>query len=154
MSFYGTGYNGNMYQTSPYNNFAQSQQQQQVQQFPMQQPMPQQVGLNGKIVDSEEMVKATEVPIGGYGIFPKADLSHIYVKTWNSNGTTSVVTYAAVPSKQSETTALLEDSQSKILSKIDALEAKLDSFLETKDNQPQQSKPIYPVSTGVKNNGF
>jgi hypothetical protein len=59
------------------------------------QPIPQQqnVGINGKIVDSEDIVKATEVPIGGYGVFPKADLSEIYIKTWNNNGTTSILTY-------------------------------------------------------------
>ena len=27
-----------------------------------------QTALNGKVVDSEDVVKATEVPIGGYGI--------------------------------------------------------------------------------------
>ena len=91
MNYYGTNYNGSFYPNSPYNNYAK--QQAQVQQFPIQQ---QQMGLNGKIVDSEDMVKATEVPIGGYGIFPKADLSEIFVKTWNNNGTTSIVKYAAV----------------------------------------------------------
>lgn len=54
MNYYGTNYNGSFYPNSPYNNYAQ--QQAQVQQFPIQQ---QQMGLNGKIVDSEDMVKAT-----------------------------------------------------------------------------------------------
>jgi hypothetical protein len=40
-------------------------------------------GLNGKLVDSEDMARVTEVPIGGYGIFPKADLSEVYIKSWN-----------------------------------------------------------------------
>ena len=54
----------------------------QYQQPQMQQPMTsQQFPVLGKIVDSLDVVKATEVPIGGYGIFPKADLSEIYVKT-------------------------------------------------------------------------
>jgi hypothetical protein len=47
-------------------------------------------------VDSEEMVKATEVPIGSYGVFPKADLSEIYLKTWNNNGTTSIIKFTPV----------------------------------------------------------
>lgn len=34
------------------------------------------------MVDSLDVAKATEVPIGGYGIFPKADLSEIYIKSW------------------------------------------------------------------------
>lgn len=37
--------------------------------------------LFSKIVDGEEVVKATEVPFGGYGVFPKADLTELYVKS-------------------------------------------------------------------------
>ena len=37
--------------------------------------------LSGKVVDGGEVVKATEVPFGGYGIFPKADLTEIYIKS-------------------------------------------------------------------------
>ena len=44
--------------------------------------------LNGKIVDGEEIVKATEVPFGGYGVFPKADLKEIFIKTWTPEGKT------------------------------------------------------------------
>ena len=51
---------------------------------PQTQPISLQTNLNGKIVDSEDVVRATEVPIGGYGIFPKADLSEIYIKSWNN----------------------------------------------------------------------
>lgn len=133
MNYYGTGYNG----YNPYNNYAQTQQNQ-VQQFPIQQP---QIGLNGKIVDSEDMVRATEVPIGGYGIFPKADLSEIFVKTWNNNGTTSVVKYAAVAPTQSDNTTAFENSQAKILERIDSLEAKLDGFFSAKPPQD-----VYPVN--------
>ena len=38
--------------------------------------------LNGKIVESEDIVRATEIPMGSYGVFPKADLSDIYIKSW------------------------------------------------------------------------
>lgn len=85
-------------------------------------------GLNGKIVDSLDVVKVTEVPIGGYGLFPKADLSEIYVKSWNNNGTTSILTFkpiaetpeVAVPQKSEEVQKILE--QMKILeNKIDNL---------------------------------
>ena len=73
----------------------------------MPQPVPQPAPvINGKIVDSEEMVRATEVPMGGYGVFPKADLSEIYLKIWNNNGTTGVVKY-----KPEENKAILEQQQ-------------------------------------------
>lgn len=52
--------------------------------------------LNGKIVENIEIAKLTEVPIGSYGIFPKADMSEIYIKNWNQDGTTSFVTYVPV----------------------------------------------------------
>ena len=45
---------------------------------------PQQATANsvqGKLVDSIEVVKASEVPFGSYGLFPKADLSEIYIKS-------------------------------------------------------------------------
>ena len=41
--------------------------------------------LLGKVVDGEDVVKATEVPFGGYGVFPKADLSELYIKSWNND---------------------------------------------------------------------
>ena len=52
--------------------------------------------LNGKVVDSEDMVRIQEIPLGGYGIFPKADMSNIYLKTWNNDGTTKIISYIPV----------------------------------------------------------
>ena len=68
------------------NNFNQplSQQNASAQQFNLQVPNT----LNGKIVESKDIVSVTEIPLGGYGLFPKADLSEIYVKVWNNSGTT------------------------------------------------------------------
>lgn len=88
--------------------------------------LPQQnqmMGLNGKVVDGEDVVKATEVPIGGYGIFPKADLSEVYLKTWNNNGTTSIITYK--PDKNAETPVQSAVTLDIIAQKIDALETKI-----------------------------
>ena len=88
--------------------------------------------INGKIVDSQDMVKATEVPIGSYGVFPKADLSEIYIKSWNNNGTTNIVTFKPILPE----TPLIEDTQvvnnSEILEKIKSLEDKLDSLIQQK----------------------
>lgn len=106
-------YNPNFYQNYPYGNLQQTQQ-------PVYQQAP---ILNGKPVDGAEMVKAAEVPIGGYGVFPKADLSEVYVKTWNNNGTTSILTYqptAPIEEKPLDIQALTE--------RIDALEKKLEEL--------------------------
>ena len=52
--------------------------------------------IPGKIVDSQEVARVSDIPFGGYGIFPKADLSEVYVKMWNNNGTTSLVCFKPV----------------------------------------------------------
>ena len=93
------------------------------------QPQPSlQPGLNGKMVDSLDIVKATEVPIGGYGIFPKADLSEIYIKSWNNNGTTSIITFKPIIQEVKESQTV-EDNSLKIIERLNALDAKIDSLM-------------------------
>ena len=53
--------------------------------------------LGGKIVDSVEAVRVTDIPIDGNNYyFPKADGSEIYVKKWLGNGTTEVRTFKRI----------------------------------------------------------
>ena len=87
--------------------------------------------LNGKVVDSEDIVKVTEVPIGSYGVFPKADFSEIYVKSWMPNGTTTILTFKPVapvenPANVQEQTSI--DTET-ILNKIAEIEQKIDAVL-------------------------
>ena len=96
MNYYNPNYYQGIYPYNNYNNQYMPQAQMQ-NAAPQQQatpaPIPVQNNfLNGKIVDSVDVVKATEVPIGGYGVFPKADLSEVYIKSCNNNGTTSLIT--------------------------------------------------------------
>lgn len=140
--------NSNYLGNYPYNYVNQYVPQPQPQQF-ISQPMAPQTqqpqSLNGKIVDSEDVVKATEVPIGGYGIFPKADLSEIYIKSWNSNGTTSIITFKPIAPEENPTSATQQDkSMSNVLiQKITELENKIDMLI-----QPKTS------NNGVKKNEF
>lgn len=128
-------YNPNYYQSYPYGNSQYIPQYSQVPQQSISQ------GLNGKVVDSEDVVRATEVPIGGYGIFPKADLSEIYVKSWNNNGTTSVFTFkpSMPPEPVKETSN--KDMQS-LIEKISNLETKIDSLcgIPVKEEKPAAKK--------------
>ncbi len=144
-------YNPNYYMNYPYNNqypYTQMPQQQQIAQpsiqqlpnLPNSQPTP---ALNGKIVDGEDVVKATEVPIGGYGIFPKADLSEIYLKTWNNNGTTSIVKFQ--PVIQNAETQGDGSEIARLIDQVGILEAKIDTLLAPQTQQPRKE---------VKNNGF
>ena len=97
--------------------------------------------LQGKIVDSLDMVKANEVPFGGFGIFPKGDLSEIYIKSWNSNGTTQINTYKPVPKEESVETKE-NNSTSELLEKINNLNEKLDLLISGKQNTPQKVTQI------------
>lgn len=123
--------NSNYLGNYPYNYANQYVPQPQPQQF-ISQPMAPQTqqpqSLNGKIVDSEDVVKATEVPIGGYGIFPKADLSEIYIKSWNNNGTTSIITFKPIIQEVKEP-QIIEDNSLKIIERLNALDAKIDSLM-------------------------
>lgn len=102
----------NPYQTTPMmnNSYMQSQNpymdrmnflqnyQQSLQQQPMQmnqQPMPQQIaGINGRIIQAVENINANEVPMdGSMAFFPKQDMSEIYVKGWNADGTINTIVY-------------------------------------------------------------
>lgn len=60
-----------------------------------QQPMhPQPTGINGRIVQALENVNANEVPMdGSMAFFPKQDMSEIYVKSWNADGTIKTTVY-------------------------------------------------------------
>lgn len=63
----------------------------------LQQQMP--CGVNGRVVQSVEMITANDVPMdGSAAFFPKQDLSEIYVKSWNSDGTIRTLTYRPVDS--------------------------------------------------------
>lgn len=78
-------------------NFLQNYQQS-LQQQPMQmnqQPMPQQtIGINGRVVQAVENINANEVPMdGSMAFFPKQDMSEIYVKGWNADGTIRTIVY-------------------------------------------------------------
>lgn len=147
MSYYPT----NFYSSYPYNNqYGNQYQPSQMPAIPqVSQYQPQiQTGLQGKIVDSEDIVKVTDVPMGGYGIFPKADLSEIYIKTWNGNGTTSILTFQPVIKQEVEK---IDESSSNniILEKITQLEEKIDMLA----NLPKMALPQASTET-VKRKEF
>lgn len=68
----------------------------------LQQPMTmpqanQPMAVSGKIVDSVEVVKATDVPMdGNMYYFPKADGTEIFGKRWLANGQTQILTFKPI----------------------------------------------------------
>lgn len=132
------GYQQPMY--SPYQNGYPFYQQQRLQQF--EQMYPQQVqqvqGINGRLIDDISTVNANEVTMdGSIAVFPMRDMSKIFVKRWNANGI--IETSCFEPIKSEEVDKPTQDNQKgnyvafseftdTILSKIDALEKKIDSI--------------------------
>lgn len=88
----------------PKYSYPQPQMQMQGQQYiqplnqtqPVQQVAQQQgfANLSGKMVDSIDVVRATDIPMdGGTYYFPKADHTEVYSKRWLANGTTETLVY-------------------------------------------------------------
>lgn len=119
-----------MYEYQRYNQYSypQYQQPQQIQQQFPQQIMPQQAGLCGRMVNSVEEVTANDVPMNApFAIFPKADGSEIYIKSWGANGLIQTVTYKPhLDGKQNELPK--EDTATlfaPIMERLDQIEAKI-----------------------------
>lgn len=86
------------------------------------------MNLLGKIVDGEEVVKATEIPIGGFGVFPKADLSEIYIKSWTQEGATKILKFKPFVEEPKE-----EVTMDTLLERISAIETKLNEMTAPKE---------------------
>ena len=137
-------YQPNLYGNYPYNQYGQGQN------TMMPQP-PQQVysTLQGKIVDNLETARVTDIPFGGYGVFPKAEMSEVYIKTWTNNGTTNTITYKPIATEEQ-----MEEEKNNlnvILNKIVEIENKIDSILST--NAKSAAAPAHPQQTTALKKG-
>ena len=108
-------YLGNSYPPWPYSGGAYQTTYPYIQQpTAVNQPIFQQRGLNGMIVQSADNITADSVPMdGSIAVFPKQDLSEIYVKSWNSDGTIRTLVFK--PDTQEQTSATQTNDISKIL---------------------------------------
>ena len=125
---------------NPYmDRMAQLQQYQQS----LQQPVSQaQMSAMGKIVDSIDVVKATDIPMDGNSYyFPKADGTEVYCKQWLQNGTTRILTFKPVsednPNNLSSDTEKLKISISDevteaFMKRFDELEKRIDNLMPKK----------------------
>ena len=95
------------------------------------QPAPMQMMTLGKIVDSIDIVKATDIPMdGNMYYFPKADGTEIYAKQWMSNGQTRILAFKQVESDSQGNLALEQEkiNTGAIKEFTEVLESKLDEF--------------------------
>ena len=132
----------NQYQQmqNPYmDRMAQLQQYQQS----LQQPVSQaQMSTIGKIVDSMDVVKATDIPMDGNSYyFPKADGTEVYCKQWLQNGTTRILTFKPVfedntnnvSSDTEKLKIILSDEVTEVFMKrFDELEKRIDDLMPKK----------------------
>lgn len=132
---------------NPYmERMAQLQQYQQSLQQPMQNIVSNQIpGVNqqytpmGKIIESVDVLKTTEVPMdGNVYYFPKADGSEIYSKQWLSNGTTRILTFKPILNEDTENIAndteklkigLSDEVADTFMKRFDDIEKRLDEFI-------------------------
>lgn len=114
------------------------------------QPMPTytqttglQSGLQGKIVDNIEVVKATDIPMdGSVSYFPTADGSTIITKKLGMNGTSEIQIYKPVieEPKSEQTQVVNNTNNDEIIKKLDKLdnsdilESLLDEIKDLKDD--------------------
>lgn len=128
-----------------YNPYLQQSQQrytgyqQPIQQMPMFQNQATMQGnqLIGRTVNSANEIQANDVPMNmPYALFPKNDLSEIYLKSWSPNGTIQTLVFKPesqqagnLPQEQSELKLDLSDeSMGGILKRFDDLSVKLNAI--------------------------
>lgn len=102
----------------------------------------------GKIAESVETVRATDIPIDGNAYyFPKADGSAIYTKRWLPNGTTEILTYA--PIIEAETNNVSNEAEKfKETLLAELTDVFTQKFEEVFDKLDKVEKALKPVKTG------
>lgn len=109
-------------------------------------------GLNGKIVENPESIVANDVPMdGSFAIFPKRDMSEIYVKYWTGDGKIATVRFKPITDSQPEITTPdptslrfdeLEDVLGRLYDKVDKLSNRVDEALKVKPAQQKGKKEV------------
>ena len=119
-----------------------------------QQAMPQQIaGINGRIVQAVETINPNEVPMdGSVAFFPKQDLTEIYAKSWNADGTIRTLTFKPVLNDKTDILSgdteklefdLSEKATEGIMAKLNELSEKIEQLslgTQRKTSRTQSSK--------------
>lgn len=120
-------------------NYQQSLQQPIV---PTQTPVSNQISALGKMVDSIDVVKATDIPMDGNTYyFPKADGTEIFGKQWLPNGQTRILTFKPVfdddtnnvsSTEEKLNIRLSDETTEAFMKRFDDIEKRLDEFIGKK----------------------
>lgn len=123
----------NQYQTPMLSNqqLRLNQMEQMFPQFASPQQMQQpQSTLSGRLIDDISTVTANEVPMtGDYAVFPKKDMSEVYVRQWQNDGTIRTLKFVPVENEPNNSTLDKFETHTDALSEFrDVLEKRLDDF--------------------------
>lgn len=106
-------------------------------------------GINGKMIAEINQITANDVPMdGSVAFFPKQDLSEVYAKSWNADGTIRTVTYKPVSDGEPKTAAepeklkcdLSEESAQNIMNKFDEISDRLGQLEKSLQSQRKTSQ--------------
>lgn len=117
------------------------------------QQMPIRQGLQGKIVDSIDVVKATDVPLdGSISVFPLADSTAIATKQLQQDGTTKIVIYKPIDQKEEAKTMPRYVTESDMNKAINELQYKIDDLdlNDMKDDMKLFKKQIKELNDYIK----
>lgn len=110
----------------------------------------QQMNVIGKIVDSMDVVKATDVPMdGNMYYFPKADGTEIFGKQWLANGQTRILTFKPVLDADTNNVSnadeklkigLSDEATDAFMKRFDDIEKRLDDFITKSTTRTSNSR--------------
>lgn len=112
-------------------------------------PYQQNQGIAGKMIAEINQITANDVPMdGSVAFFPKQDLSEVYAKSWNADGTIRTVTYKPVSDGEPKTAAepeklkcdLSEESAQNIMNKFDEISDRLGQLEKSLQSQRKTSQ--------------
>lgn len=130
------------YQQYGYNPYFQQPriQQPQIEQLQTTNQFQQQIpsGINGRVVQSVEMITANDVPMdGSAAFFPMQDMSAILAKSWNADGTIKTVIFKPV-----NETVPQNESQNKENLKFELSDGTVASFMNRFDELSERLEQL------------
>jgi len=130
------------YQQYGYNPYFQQPRMQQQQIEPLQtaNQFQQQLqsGINGRVVQSVEMITANDVPMdGSAAFFPMQDMSAILAKSWNADGTIKTVIFKPI-----NETVPQNEIQNKENLKIDLSDGTVSAFMDRFDELSERLEQL------------
>lgn len=130
--------------TQQYQQNLQPVQQQSV---PVQTQQP--IGITGRTVQSVEQITANEVPMdGSLAFFPRQDMTEIYAKQWNADGTIKTVIYRPVIDNAVNSQGNNQNQQITIPDEV--TKVFMDRFDELSNKMEQLENSLTKSSTNVR----